>query len=200
MLALGGTPGVGDGRLQRGMVVDDAAEDARLARLVAAGDRDAELALCRRMLPRVRAWGLKHLRDEAAARDLAQQAVLVMIEAVRARRVEQVDRIGAFVLGVCKHTLEAWQRGERRRAALLDRYGPTFDGIAELADEALDRRRLQHCFELLAPRARAVIALTFFAERDGDDIARELGVSAGNVRVVRHRALAQLHDCVTGAA
>ena len=175
---------------------DDGAEDTLLARRVAGGDTVAESALCRRMLPRVRAWGLKHLRDEVAALDLAQHVLLAVIEALRAGRVEQLDRVGAFVLGVCKHTMFAWQRGERRRSTLLERFGPTFADVARIDDAALDGRRLGHCFEQLAPRARAILALTFYADCSSDQIASELGVSPGNVRVVRQRALEQLLGCM----
>ncbi len=54
--------------------MDDADEDAALARRVVGGDAVAEAELCRRVVPRARAWGLKHLRDEAQAVDLAQHA------------------------------------------------------------------------------------------------------------------------------
>jgi len=175
----------------------DAADDAALARRVTAGDRDAETELCRRLLPRVRAWGLKHLRDETAALDLGQHVMIAVLEALRAGRVVEVDRLGAYVLGTCKHVLAAARRGERRRADLLDRFGSALGDVAR-QPEPIDRARLAGCFDKLPPRARAVLALAFFAERSTDEIARELGVSAGNVRVLRHRALAQLHACMEG--
>jgi RNA polymerase sigma-70 factor (ECF subfamily) len=50
--------------------------------------------------------------------------------------------------------------------------------------------------ERLAERERAVVVLSFYSERGSDDIAAELGLSAGNVRVVRHRALARLRGCM----
>ena len=177
----------------------DAIEDAALARRITAGDREAEAVLCRRLLPRVRAWGLKHLRDEVAALDLGQQVVIAVLEALRAGRVTEIDRLGAFVIGTCKNTLAAQRRGERRRADLLAEFGPALAGVTEQAP-ALDQERLAHCLGLLAPRARAVVALTFYAERSADEIAGELGLSAGNVRVARHRALAQLHDCMGAAS
>jgi RNA polymerase sigma-70 factor (ECF subfamily) len=177
----------------------DAADDAALARRVVAGERDAEAELCKRLLPRVRAWGLKHLRDETAALDLGQHVVIAVLEALRAGRVIEIDRLGAYVLGTCKHVLAAWRRGERRRADLLDRYGPALADVAR-PPEPIDRARLSGCLDKLAPRARTVLALAFFAERSADEIANELGVSAGNVRVLRHRALAQLHTCMEGAS
>jgi RNA polymerase sigma-70 factor (ECF subfamily) len=179
---------------------DDALEDETIARRVAAGETAAEQELCRRLLPRVRAWGLKHLRDEALALDLSQQVLLAVLEALREGRIEQLDRLGPYVLGVCKNTVFAWNRGNRRREALLERFGPSFENVVRIDETALDQRRLGGCWDLLAPRARALLALTFFAERSGEEIAGELGVSPENVRVMRHRAMKLLHECMTGGA
>jgi RNA polymerase sigma-70 factor (ECF subfamily) len=41
--------------------------------------------------------------------------------------------------------------------------------------------------------------MTFYAERRTVEIAAQLGLSAGNVRVIRHRALEQLRECMGGA-
>ena len=64
--------------------------DADLARAVAArGPGSAEAAeseLYRRFAPRVRLYGLRHLRDEDAARDLVQQVMLLTIEKLRGDR------------------------------------------------------------------------------------------------------------------
>ena len=40
----------------------------------------AEAELYRRFAPRVRLYGLRHLRDEDEARDLSQQVMLLVIE------------------------------------------------------------------------------------------------------------------------
>jgi RNA polymerase sigma-70 factor, ECF subfamily len=45
-----------------------------------------------------------------------------------------------------------------------------------------------------------VVVLTFFADRSADEVAKELGLAAGNVRVIRHRALAKLRECMSGEA
>ena len=90
------------------------------------------------------------------------------------------------------------RRGSLRREKLLEAYGQTetFDAPEPLV---LDRDRLTRCLEALAERERSVVALTFLADKDGDAVARDLGISAGNVRVIRHRALARLRECM-GAA
>jgi DNA-directed RNA polymerase specialized sigma24 family protein len=38
--------------------------------------------------------------------------------------------------------------------------------------------------------------MTFYDERTGADVASFLGVSEANVRVIRHRAIRQLRECM----
>ncbi len=174
-------------------------EDAELARRVSSGDRDAEATLCERLLPRVRAYGLRHLRDEAAAADLAQHVAVVVIEALRAGKVEDPARVAAFVSGACRNTVLAWRRGERTKLGLLERFGPSFQATSEPA-QVLDRDRLVRCLERLESRDVTIVVLTYFDERSSEEIARELEMSEGSVRVARHRALARLHECITGGS
>lgn len=176
-------------------------DDGALARAVTAGAPGADAELYRRFAARVRAYGLRHLRDGAAAADLVQSVLTLVLDKLRAGAVDGPAQIASFVLGVCRHTVTDWRRTERRRQALLDQAAPA---LAERDLSApvspIDRRRLAGCLDALPPRQRTVVMLTYYADRDGDEVARELGASAGNVRVLRHRALAALHDCMTGGA
>lgn len=177
---------------------DDSAEDAALARRVTADrDAEAEALLCRRLFPRIRAYGLRHLRDDAAASDLAQHVLVIVVEALRAGRVDDADRLAAFVMGACRNTVLDWRKVDRRRSALLERFGPSMAHVAETETSTVDVAKLAQCLDGLPPRHRTIVVLTYFADRDGDDIAREVGMSVGNVRVARHRALAHLHECIT---
>jgi RNA polymerase sigma-70 factor (ECF subfamily) len=60
----------------------------------------------------------------------------------------------------------------------------------------LDRDRLAKCLEALAERERAVVVMSFFADKAADEVGAGLGITAGNVRVIRHRALARLRECM----
>jgi RNA polymerase sigma-70 factor, ECF subfamily len=44
------------------------------------------------------------------------------------------------------------------------------------------------------------VVLTFYADREAPRIAEDLGVSPGAVRVIRHRAIVRLRECVLGGA
>jgi RNA polymerase sigma-70 factor, ECF subfamily len=47
-------------------------DNAELVGRMGNGDREAEAEMCRRLAPRIRLYGLCHLRDEQAAADLTQ--------------------------------------------------------------------------------------------------------------------------------
>jgi RNA polymerase sigma-70 factor (ECF subfamily) len=159
---------------------------------------DAEALICRQFEPRIRVFARQHLRDASAAQDFTQEILITVIEAVRAGRVEQPERMGAYVLGVCRMTLRDDRRNERRRQGLFEQYKGDLvpDPGGAQTRESLDAPRLQQCLGKLAEKDRAVLVLTFYADKDASEIAASLGLTAANVRVVRHRALARLHACV----
>jgi RNA polymerase sigma-70 factor (ECF subfamily) len=169
--------------------------DADLAQRIAAGDADAESEVCRRMGPRIRLYGLRHLRSAAAADDLVQHVLLKMIEALRAGRLRESDKLAPFVLGTCRMTVLDLRRTARRQEQLLAEFG------ADLVPEPpplprLDGDQLARCVQTLKERERTVVVLTFYDEQSATETAGFLGISEANVRVIRHRAVRQLRACM----
>lgn len=182
---------------------EEGTSDAELALRVAAGGEGAaaaETELCRRLAPRVRLYGLRHLRDSSAADDLVQEVLLLTLERLRAGRVREPERLVSFVLGACRLVVRNQRRGRRRRADLLDRHAGAFPSHAEPDLLGFDLDRLRECLERLAERERAVLVETFYAELPSAVIAAGLGLTPDNVRTVRHRAFVRLRDCVRGGA
>jgi RNA polymerase sigma-70 factor, ECF subfamily len=177
-------------------VTDDG--DADLAVRVATGDRDAEAELYRRLAPRVRLYGLRHLRDSAAADDLAQEVLLMTFDSLRRSSVREPEHLASYVLGTCRRVVAGWRRGAQRRQRLLERHGHELVPAAEPGPR-LDLDRLARCLTALSERERTVTVLSFYADRRSEEIGAELGLSPGNVRVVRHRALGRLRACMEGA-
>jgi len=176
--------------------------DPELALRVARGGADAgaaETELYRRLAPRVRLYGLRHLRDPAAADDLVQEVLLLTLERLRAGRVRELDRLASFVLGACRLVVWNQRRGRSRRADLLARHAGEFASRTEPDLLRLDLGRLRDCLSRLAARERAVLVETFYEERPSAAIASRLGITSENVRTVRHRAFARVRDCVRGA-
>lgn len=177
--------------------------DAELAHRVRAGGADAadaEAELFRRLAPRVRLYGLRYLRDSAAADDLVQEVLVLTLERLRGGRVREPERLASFVLGACRLVCRNQRRGQRRRDGLLDRFAAVFPRRAEPDSLLLDRDRLRRCLGRLAERERSILVLTFYAEQPSSEIAARLGLTAENVRTLRHRAFGRLRACVAGAA
>jgi RNA polymerase sigma-70 factor (ECF subfamily) len=179
-------------------VVHDAA-DGDLARQIAAqpdgGAALAEAELYRRFAPRVRLYGRRHLRDEAAAQDLAQEVLLVAIERLRAGAVRNPEEIGSFILSTARLTVTARRRTDSRRSHLGGQI-VVKDSVEADFQYAVDLPRVARCLSTLDDHGRQVIILTYYAERTAPQIAAELGSTSGAIRVVRHRAMEQLRDCM----
>lgn len=169
--------------------------DATLARRIGEQKGDGRLAeseLCRRFRPRVRAYGLRHLGGADAADELCQRVLMLVIEKLRAQEVREVEAIASFILGTANHMARAMRRGEYKTRPLDEAQSPIFEVESE---PALDRERVARCMGELAERERTVVTLTFFEDLSALEISTKIGISAGNVRVMRHRALSSLRDC-----
>jgi RNA polymerase sigma-70 factor (ECF subfamily) len=171
--------------------------DTDLVRRIRLGeDPAAEAELFRRLAPRIRLYGLRHLRDEHAADDLVQQVFIVAIEALRAGRLRDSDKLASFVLGTCRMTVLDFRRNTQRKERLLEQFGADMLAPPPVSTPHLDREGLWRCVQKLKERERTVIVMSFYDEETGADVARFLGVSEANVRVIRHRAIHQLRNCM----
>ena len=176
--------------------LDDGALARRIAEAGAVPDSNAETELYRRLGPRIRLYGQRHLRDQQAAADLVQQVLLFTLEQLRSGRVREPDRIVSFVLGTCRMTVLEMRRGARRREMLLHTWGDSAEAFEAPEPLVLDPNQLAGCLGALSERERSVVVLSFFADKQADEVGAQLSISGANVRVIRHRALARLRQCM----
>jgi RNA polymerase sigma factor (sigma-70 family) len=163
-----------------------------------AGDRQAETTLCRRFAPAVRTFARRRLRTVDAVDEFAQDVFLRFVEALRAGQVADPERIGGFILGICRNLARERARNAERRAQLWEQFG---SALAALADEptaaGYQVAQLEDCLSQMTHRSREVIRFAFIDGEPAAAIASRLEMSEGNVRVVRHRAIEALRDCMT---
>jgi RNA polymerase sigma-70 factor (ECF subfamily) len=185
-----------------GETTTDLGPEAALARRIAAAapglDAAAEAELYRRLGPRVRLYGRRHLRDDEEAHDLMQQVMLTTLEKLRAGELREPGRIVSFVFGMCRMVTLDIRRGARRRDALLEKFGADLPYADIAIAPRLDEARVAACLERLGERERSVLLLSFYEEETAEKVGDTLGLSAGNVRVIRHRAMERLRACVLG--
>ena len=157
-----------------------------------------ERAICVKFAGRIQAYGLRHLRDRQAAQDLVQLVLLSVLQALRAGRVEDPTRLDAYVLGTCRNAVMDMRRGDARQRRVAQESSAGLPEGYEPSLLQVDRARLEDCLRRLEARERAVVLATFLEDLDADEIGLTLDLTAGNVRVIRHRALAHLQGCVEG--
>lgn len=181
-------------RLFGGMTRDSL--DGELARAIASGidAPEAERLLIGRFAARVRLYGLRHLGSEEAAQDLVQEVLLKVIVALRAGRLENPDSLASFVLGTCRHLVWDLRRAEQRARALVEKVG--LEPEEEPSTARMHHLRLVGCLHRLPERELLIVRMSFTEDRSAEEIGTRLGLTAGNVRVIRHRALARLAICL----
>lgn len=173
-------------------------DDTALARSIATAScgpaSEAEAELCRRYFRRLVGFGRQRLGSEDAARDLAQDSLMLAIEKLRAGEVREPERIGAFILGVAR-TLAINRQRDRHRdhVSLADANLPAFEPTLR---DPIAHARIAHCLDALPAKHRSVVLMSFYAEQSSEEIGASLGLSQGNVRVLRHRGVAHLRDCL----
>ena len=167
----------------------------------AAGGAEAEL--CRRFWQRARLYGLRHLRGVTEAEDLAQRVMEVMLTSLRSGRVDDLELLDRYVLGVCRNVAHTLRRSGERTAKAAQRLAlepaPAVEQPPEPPWGTETVERLTFCLSGLSPREQRVVQSSFTEWRPSSEIAEQLGVAAGNVRVIRHRALHKLRVCMDSA-
>lgn len=175
------------------------ATDGELARRIAAAGealaRDEEGELCRRLARRLVYFGRRLLGSEDRARDLAQDTLLLTLQKLRAGEVREPERVGAFVLGVAR-TLAGRRRRREARSEPLDAADARLVATCLAPPDPIARKRVEPCIEALPDKHRAVILLSFYGEQSSGEVADSLGLTRNHVRVLRHRGVARLRDCL----
>jgi RNA polymerase sigma factor (sigma-70 family) len=167
-------------------------------------DRSAFLDDVTRLVHEHRASLVRVARGEGLgaedAFDVVQEAFHTFLERAEKTTIAGGDE-GARKLLV---TLTRNEARNRRRLHAVSRPHTQVDGLAaddpsveDLIASAEEHVRLAGCLRSLGDVQRAVVTLRMLDEAPGESVARTLGISAGHVAVLLHRAKANLLACMT---
>ena len=133
--------------------------------------------------------------------DCVQEALCQLLSRVQSGSLPlPSEQWGRYLAGMVRNAAR-----NRRRLHALARPHEAVDSLplaANIAatDEVLARAeqhvRLRACVADLCEVQRAVVTLRLLEERPGEDVARAVGISAGHVAVLLHRAKASLAACM----
>ena len=130
------------------------------------------------------------IRSSQLIEDIRQETLMRALQIVRKAGVENPERFGAFVNGVCSRVMMELFRAERRHKGLASEF--------DLADDRVDleaplvnqqrRRQVERILEELTERDRELLRMLFLEERDKSEICKRLKISEDYLRVLLHRA------------
>jgi RNA polymerase sigma-70 factor (ECF subfamily) len=130
--------------------------------------------------------------------DCVQEGLCTFLQR-RHQLPENVDEWAPYLAAMVRNAA----RNRRRRHFVSRPHEPvaaqaaasaSVDDVMARAEEHL---RLRVCVEELCEIQKAVVTLRMLEEQPGEDVARALGISAGHVAVLLHRAKQALRACMT---
>jgi RNA polymerase sigma-70 factor (ECF subfamily) len=184
------------GRLFPGVVGADA-ERALIDRAIA-GSVEAFAALYDRYLVRVYRHVYYHLGNRSDAEDITQQVFLRAWQAMPRYRPTDVPLVG-WLLTIAHNLVVSFYRRTRDERPLdLDPVaGADWSDPERELLRTYDRAAVRRAILRLKPDYQRVIVLRFVEGFGYDAIAAILGKTEGNVRMIQHRALAELRRQLT---
>ena len=124
--------------------------------------------------------------------DVRQETFARFFVAMRQGKIQQPDRLGAFVNSMCNNVLREQYRSSARDTSLDD------DDERELPAHGIDlvdalsaketEKQVRQILDKLPERDRRLLREVFLEDRDKDDVCRDFGVDREYLRVLLHRA------------
>lgn len=176
-------------------------EERRLLREAQNGSEEALEALVRRTWPLAHRAAYLVLRDETAAEDVAQEALVAAI-----RSLDRFDRRRPFGPWLHRIAVNRAIDHARARSARPESASGRAEDAERLAAPRGDALRdpraenLDAALAALTPEHRAIVAMRYLLELTPGEIAAELGLPRGTVNSRLRRALDQLAARLEGAS
>ena len=176
----------------------DVTELASLTAQAVGGQPAAIDSLLRMIRPMVVRYARARLGQVAGhyllADDVAQEVCIAVVGALPRYR-EMGRPFASFVFGIASHKVADARRSAARLAIPTDNLpdGPDDQpGPEDAAVASLDAQRARSLLARLPRPQRELIGLRVLVGMSAEETGKELGMSAGAVRVAQHRALARL--------
>ncbi len=129
--------------------------------------------------------------DPQQAEDVVQSALADLYR--HWKRVSKADHVDAYVRKAVVNAYLTWRR--RRSSSELPTELPDARRHApDPADAIADRDEMRGLLDGLAPRARTVLVLRYYADLDDAAVAEVMGISVSAVRSTASRALASMRE------
>jgi RNA polymerase sigma-70 factor, ECF subfamily len=140
------------------------------------------------------------------ALDAVQDACVTFIEHTEWRELDRTTNAAAHVLTtvVRNHARNVRRRRSRKDESMAsltpeEAVDQAQRQLDELLIEAEAHLQISCCVQTLKAKHRAVVTARLFEGLPGREVAKQLGLSPGNVAVLLHRALEELRTCLAAS-
>jgi RNA polymerase sigma-70 factor (ECF subfamily) len=124
--------------------------------------------------------------------DVLQETMFRVLRALRhGTGVSQPERFGAFVNSVCNNIVLEFLNKQKRNPSVPENTPEPADDRIDMDASLITQERKQIVGEVLdglKSKDREILRLVFLEENNREDICKKLGVEAGYLRVLLHRA------------
>ena len=165
-----------------------------LADRIRAGDKDAEDELAARFRRRIFVMALAQTHNPETSEDLAQEAILAVIQNLREGRLINGEKLDAYVYGTAKNLVNNHYR-VRARARIGEMPADPKADQRDPEQVAADRERLaliRQALRELKPQDKEILRLTLVDGLKPGEIADLNGLSSVVVRKRKSRAFKKL--------
>lgn len=151
--------------------------------------------------PRVFAYLYSRVQNKEVAQDLVAEAFEKAF--TKSADLRSDEAFGAWLFTIARNVVTSYWRKEKPAARALRAIGWQSE-LAEISPEesVLEQERIALLLDVvhqLPQREQDILALKFDAELSTRDIARVMGFSEVNVRVILYRTLRRLRDQMRGS-
>jgi RNA polymerase sigma factor (sigma-70 family) len=147
--------------------------------------------------PRVLYYVLKQVRDRALAEEITQEALLIVIQALRQKRVREQSKLGSYLFGVSRNLILKHYGKQPPEGLSEDLQNQTMPWMRDPEAALLLRERhahLQEAFSRLKPQEREILARSVLEAENLEDIARTMETPYAATRKRKSRAMDRLKN------
>jgi len=175
------------------------AEWKDLALRLQAGDAASENELARLFHPHLLAMAASRLNDRETAREIAQEAMLGVLSALREGRLREPEKLPAFVVGTGRNLINNSLRQKIKRPEPINLGfeeaaipGPDPDPSESSLENEERRDAVFSALQELKPVDKRILYLTLAEGLKPQEIALEMGLRPEIIRLRKSRALKRL--------
>lgn len=173
--------------------------NAEIIRGILAGDQRIVNHLYEVEFPTVVRYIKRNSGNQDIAKDVFQDALLVLIEKVYHHHLELSCPVGNYLFSICRRQWSSHLRKNKRSKTLVDNYIGINDNFSSIGDDNfLDNFELvENAIERMGDRSKQLLECFYYKNMSWDEIARKLGYSnAASARNQKYKCLERIRKSV----